>query len=48
MVDTGFRKRKNKRENGLVVVIGVVGGVDHDEVLHVQEGVVSHPEGWRG
>ena len=30
------------------MVIGVVGGVDHDEVLHVQEGVVGHPEGWRG
>ena len=46
MVDTGFRQRKkNKRENGLVVVVGVVGGVDHDEVLHVQEGVVGHPGG---
>ena len=23
----------------------MVGGVDHDEVLHVQEGIVSHPGG---
>ena len=28
-----------------MVVVGVVGGVDHDEVLHVQEGVVGHPGG---
>ena len=27
---------------------GVVDGVDRGDVLHVQEGVVGHPEGWRG
>ena len=34
--------------NGLVVVTGVVDGVDRGDVLHVQEGVVGHPGGWRG
>ena len=27
---------------------GVVDGVDRGDVLHVQEGVVGHPEGRRG
>ena len=31
-----------------MVVIGVVVDVDRGDVLHVQEGVVGHPGGWRG
>ena len=30
------------------VVVGVVVGVEYDNVLQVQEGVVGHPEGRRG
>ena len=30
------------------VVVGVVVGVEYDDVLQVQEGVVGHPEGRRG
>ena len=31
-----------------MVVTGVVDGVDRGDVLHVQEGEVGHPGGWRG
>ena len=43
-----FGKEKDGKKKGLVVVTGVVDGVDRGDVLHVQEGVVGHPEGWRG
>ena len=32
----------------MVVVVGVVVDVEYDDVLQMQEGVVGHPEGWRG
>ena len=40
--------RKGKKRLVLWVVVGVDVDVEYDDVLQVQEGVVGHPEWWRG
>jgi hypothetical protein len=40
--------RKKERKIVLEVVVGVDVEVEYDDVLQVQEGVGSHPEGRRG
>ena len=43
-----FYQKKRKKRLVLGVVVGVDVEVEYDGVLQVQEGVVGHPEGWRG
>ena len=43
-----FDQKKRKKKIVLEVVVDVDVEVEFDDVLQVQEGVDSHPEGWRG